>query len=55
MKQYVVLKHYNLETILPDVVGQFASESDAMQFARLSRTTDSDHRYSVARLIAVTK
>ena len=55
MYQYVVLKHYNSETIIPDVAGQFSSESDAMQFARLSHKTDPDHKYSVARIIAVTK
>lgn len=54
MNQYIVIRHYNTDGILPDVKGEFASKEDALVFATLCHKTDTEHRYSVARLIAVT-
>ena len=53
MDMFVVLKIWNYAT--PDVVGSFAEEEDAVQFAALSKRSDQEHRYAVAKLIAVTK
>lgn len=53
MDMFVVLKIWNYAS--PDVVGSFAEESEALQFASLSKRSDSEHKYAVARLIAVTK
>jgi len=55
MEPYIVIMHYNAPDILPDVKREFSSEDDALAFASLCHKSDTAHRYSVARLIAVTK
>lgn len=48
MKQFVVLKNYKSENILPDVVAQFDDHTDAVTYAKLSGMSDMERTYSVA-------
>ena len=53
MRKYVVLKNYNTN-LLPDVVGQFETNEEAVMFANLSHKTDSSRTYSVAVITVTT-
>lgn len=48
MKQFIVLKNYKSENILPDVVAQFNDHADAVTYAKLSSMSDAERIYSVA-------
>lgn len=54
LKLFAVAKVWNHDTT-PSIVAHFVTKEDAMNYAKLARKSDLEHKYAIYKLIMLTK